>query len=204
MYVKITGDAVLEGMADVVDGDEQIGRVALAQAAAFWAGTFYQLTPEEIRGKLLIDINPAGGQGYVISVKHSGGETSVFDLPKRGVATFISEEKLGAGARNVQYTKEGDSGIFIAKIGQQGRPSIEQYAERLAIANTAIADELTVEYMSETIAIELHDLFEKKGVHMDTSTPGGRYRAPAGGFYDPVAGKFYQGGWYVAGGGYFG
>ena len=201
-WVKINSK-ILDEISSALDVTDDVARIALAQSAAFYANVFFSLTPQEIKDKIKVDVIQASSDSYIVSVNHRGGEASTFDLPKRGVATFISADKLGTTTTTpTTFSKQGEEGVFFQKIGKQGRPSIEQYAQRIALTIVPQADAITAEFLVDQIAQQQKIEFEAHGVTVDTRV--GKFRAPVGGYYDPISGKRYGGGQFVAGAGYFG
>jgi hypothetical protein len=196
-------DDVIKDLVANIDATEGLATLALAKAAAFATSAFMMSIPEEIKGKIRVGTSPVSESAYLVTVMHGTAEAATFALPKMGVATFLPSEKLGPTTRPMQLGKQGEQGIYVKGVTTAGRPSIMNYAENLINTIAPGIAEVTQSEMVNTVIESVHNYWEAHGVTVEERISGGRYRAPAGGVYDPSSLRFFGGGQFIAGGGIF-
>ena len=194
LYVKADPQVLYAISKSLNETEEAIGR-AIGEAVAYNLSAMQGALPEEIKGKVLVEVASAGRNQVRISYKPRSGLGREFPLSKTNTAIFVEASKLRGYAGKTVFTKEGDEGIFLSKINQVGKAGIGAYALlKVQMLEPRITQQ-TKEVLVEATLQEMRNIFAEHGVKM----VGGRYRAPAGGFTSPITGKFYGGGQTISG-----
>lgn len=156
---------------------------AAAETAAFHMAATVGAIPDEVKGKLGVEIAGFDRDTDEVTVivryfPKAGAEGATFQGTKGSArAIFLPAEQLSSVRRPTTFSSGGEEGVFVTRLSTTGRTSIEKY---LMIRAQEVIDKnagVTLEFATQKAKEELKEWFAANNIIYNTSL--GRYQATA-------------------------